>query len=104
MLRLSIVTIDITYIIKNLAKTSEQLLLAINYLITLELYYNVTQYWYVSVSCEDRFSEKLNSTFLQYSCFEISPLSFNPLTHNIKEQILLFCPHAFVIKVLGRSY
>ena len=25
----------------------------------------------------------------------------NPLTPNIKEKILLSCPHAFVIKVLG---
>ena len=27
-----------------------------------------------------------------------------PLTPNIKEQILLSCPHTFLIKVLGRSY
>ena len=31
-------------------------------------------------------------------------LPFNPLTPNIKEQILLSCPHTFRIKVLGRSY
>ena len=30
--------------------------------------------------------------------------AFNPLTPNIKEQILLSCPHTFLIKVLGRSY
>ena len=29
---------------------------------------------------------------------------FKPLTRNIKEQILLSCPHSFLIKVLGRSY
>ena len=28
----------------------------------------------------------------------------NPLTPNIKEQIILSCPHAFAIKVMGRSY
>ena len=28
----------------------------------------------------------------------------NPLTPNIKEQILLSCRHTFLIKVLGRSY
>ena len=28
----------------------------------------------------------------------------NPLTHDIKEQILLSCPHTFLIKVPGRSY
>ena len=29
---------------------------------------------------------------------------FKPLIPNIKEQILLSCPHTFLIKVLGRSY
>ena len=29
---------------------------------------------------------------------------FNPFTPNIKEQILLSCPHTLLIKVLGRSY
>ena len=28
----------------------------------------------------------------------------NPLTHNIKEQILLSCSHTFLIKVLGRTF
>ena len=30
--------------------------------------------------------------------------SINPLTPNIKDQILLSCPHTFLIKVLGGSY
>ena len=36
----------------------------------------------------------------------VSPryLLFNPLTPNIKEQILLSCPHTFLVKLLGRSY
>ena len=29
---------------------------------------------------------------------------FNPLTPNIKEQILVSCPNTFLIKVQGRSY
>ena len=28
----------------------------------------------------------------------------NPVTPNIKEQVLLSCPHTFLIEVLGRSY
>ena len=34
--------------------------------------------------------------------YEFSNISINPLTPNIKEQILLSCPHTFLIKVLGR--
>ena len=30
--------------------------------------------------------------------------AFNPLTPNIKDQILLSCPHTFLIKLLWRSY
>ena len=30
--------------------------------------------------------------------------NFNPLTPNIKEQILLSYPNAFLVKALGRSY
>ena len=41
------------------------------------------------------------STFLKVSsAFQL----FNPVTPNIKEEILLSCPHTFLIKVLGRSY
>ena len=45
------------------------------------------------------------SDFTEFDQHGSSWFIFHPLTPNIKEQILLSCPHTFFfIKVLGRSY
>ena len=45
---------------------------------------------------------KVNNYF--ENIFSLFENVFNPLSPNIKEQILLSCPHTFLIKVLGRRY
>ena len=42
-------------------------------------------------------------TYLTSDSVEVKGM-FNPLTTDIKKQILLSCSHTFLIKVLGRSY
>ena len=48
-----------------------------------------------------------NSVIAQLLCLKshsfMAPF-FKPLAPNIKERILISCPHTFLLKVLGRSY
>ena len=49
---------------------------------------------------EKQLAAQLNSDEAEGSVI----ILFNPLTPNVKEQILLSCSHTFLIKVLERSY
>ena len=64
-----------------------------------------------SDKCEPCWTDAEDPLFMLYTRYQKQVFQMNrtkviitPLTPNIKGQILLSCPHTFLIKVLGRSY
>ena len=57
-----------------------------------------------SDKCEPCWTDAEDPLFMLYTRYQMNRTKFiNPLTSNMKEQVLLSCPHTFLIKVLGRS-
>ena len=60
-----------------------------------------------SIVCDGLVWGSSEYTFFLFYNFGLDEFGWNfvnPLTPNIKEQILLSCPHTFLIKVLRRSF